>query len=146
MLENKKRVYRRWLKWPYGVVVILGALLIITAAACIFPLAPTQLSPPDGSVFGHFPRTTTLEWQPLIGAVAYRVEVDCFHCCGTGQWCTDIPGREWLVVDNHPATTYTWDWVGAQPGRWRVSGINGQGQEGSRSGWWGFEYTVAADE
>lgn len=140
MLDNKKRVYRRWLKSPYGVVVILGSLLIITAAACIYPLPPTQVSPPDGSVFNHFPRTTPLEWQALIGAVAYRVEVDCFHCCQSGQWCTDV-GRTWFETTT-TNTTFTHTFVGAQPGRWRVSGINGQGQEGTRSGWWGFTYTV----
>jgi hypothetical protein len=144
MLKNKKRVYRPRLNRPFRVITFLGALLIITAAACIYPLPPTQLSPPDGSVFSNFPRTTTLEWKALIGAAAYRVEVDCFHCCQSGAWCTDV-GQEFYVrqVTN---TTHTFDFVGAQPGRWRVSGINGQGQEGSRSGWWGFTYTVSADE
>jgi hypothetical protein len=139
MLENKKRVYRRWLNRPFRVLVILGALLIITAVACIYPQPPTLLSPPDGSVFDNHPRTTTLEWQPLIGAAAYRVEVDCFDFCQCEEWCTDV-GDE-CIVDTTTDTTYTFDFVGAKPGRWRVSGINDQDQEGQRSDWWYFEYT-----
>jgi hypothetical protein len=140
MLENKNRVYRQRLNRPLKIIAFLGAILIIMAAACIYPLPPTQLSPPDGSVFDHYPRTTTLEWKPLIGAAAYRVEVDCFHCCQSGAWCSDlgIVWQEWQVTN----TTHTFNFVGAQPGRWRVSGINGQGQEGNRSGWWNFTYTV----
>ena len=43
---------------------------------------------------------------------------------------------------NVPATTYTFDFVGKQPGRWRVAAVGAGGQVGPFSGWWGFVYTV----
>ena len=131
MLENK---YHRVLG-----ILFVGLLMMVGALGC-FPSPPIQVSPPDGSVFDHYPRTTTLEWRPLFGAVGYRVEVDCFHCCEYGEWCTDI-GITWME-DYVAGTTYTFDFVGAQPGRWRVSGIDATGLEGQRSGWWEFEYVI----
>jgi serine/threonine protein kinase len=105
------------------------------------PGVPAQLSPPDGSVFNNFPRTTTLTWQTVSGAATYAVEIDCFHCCQANKWCTDV-GQTWQIVPNLTATSYTFNFVGAQPGRWRVWALNAAGQAGPKSGWWGFTYTV----
>jgi hypothetical protein len=141
MKENQKHVYRRWLNRTHRIAVIFGAIMLITAVACIYPLPPTQLFPPDGTVFDRDPHWTTLEWKPLIGAVMYRVEVDCLGCCGDSQWCTDL-GEEWYVADETDST-HNFDFGDTHIGRWRVSGINSQGQEGQRSGWWEFTYPVA---
>lgn len=101
----------------------------------------TQLSPPDGSIFSHFPRTTTLTWEPLPNAVSYVVEIDCFHCCASGQWCTDV-GATFRIVRDITDTSYTFNFVGAQPGRWRVWAVDATGQQGPKSGWWEFRYTT----
>jgi hypothetical protein len=100
--------------------------------------APAQLSPPDGSSFSHYPRTTTLEWSIVPDASYYRVEVDCFHCCASGYWCNDV-GQTWLVKEA-TGTEFTFDHVGAQPGRWRVWAVYYDGSEGPQTGWWTFEY------
>lgn len=102
--------------------------------------APTQVSPPNGSVFGHFPRTTTLNWSPVNGAASYTVEVDCYQCCQANKWCTDV-GQTWKVVPNITSTSYTFDFVGAQPGRWRVWAVGSGGAQGPKTGWWEFRYT-----
>lgn len=99
----------------------------------------TLVSPPDGSVFGNFPRTTSLGWVPLPNAASYVVEIDCLGCCGS-QWCADV-GRQFRIARGITATSYTFDFVGAQPGRWRVWGVDAAGQEGPKSPWWGFRYT-----
>jgi hypothetical protein len=102
--------------------------------------APKQISPADHSTFSIFPRRTRLDWNPVPGAVKYGVEIDCFHCCTSGKWCTDV-GRQWKIETNLTATEYTFDFVGAQPGRWRVWAIGPGGETSPKSGWWEFTYT-----
>jgi hypothetical protein len=74
------------------------------------------------------------------GAASYTVEIDCFHCCESGAWCTDV-GEEWSIQDGLTANSHTFDYVGAQPGRWRVWSVDSAGQESEMSDWWEFEYT-----
>ena len=105
--------------------------------------APSQLAPVDGSVFPGVipPRTLTYTWHSVPGAVAYGLEEDCFHCCAANQWCTDV-GRQWLRIDALVDTTFTHAFVGTQPGRWRVWAIDSTGWAGTRTGWWGFAFTL----
>ena len=102
--------------------------------------APTQLSPPNGSVFSHYPRQTTLKWSAVSGAKSYTVEIDCYHCCQPNKWCADV-GQAWKVVPNLTATSYSFQFVGAQPGRWRVWAVDSNGKESPKTGWWEFRYT-----
>jgi hypothetical protein len=111
---------------------------------CACPAAlgqPTQLSPPDGSVFNNFPRTTTLTWTAVPGAASYTVEIDCFHCCQSGFWCTDI-GQAFRIQTGIPTASFTFNFVGAQPGRWRVWAVGPNGEQSPKTGWWVFSYTV----
>ncbi len=101
---------------------------------------PRQIFPPNGTVFNHYPRRTTLRWKPVPGAVSYTVQIDCFHCCQTNRWCADV-GRTWKLVRNLTTTSYTFEFIGAQPGRWRVWAVGTGGQKGPKSGWWSFRYT-----
>lgn len=102
--------------------------------------APRLLSPENGAVFSHYPRTTTLRWTSVPVAASYTVEVDCYHCCATSRWCTDV-GRTWRISPDIRSTSYTFDFVGAQPGRWRVWAVDAYGNRGNVSGWRTFEYT-----
>jgi hypothetical protein len=69
----------------------------------------------------------------------YGVEIDCYHCCESNRWCTDV-GETWRV-EQVSGTSYTFDYVGAQPGRWRVWAIDtSTGAQSPKSGWWEFEY------
>jgi hypothetical protein len=95
--------------------------------------APTQVSPADGASFNIFPRTTTLTWTAVPGAAQYHVEVQC-DVCGSTPW---VPWIDKTVT----ATSYTFDWVGAQSGRWRVTAIDANGTAGTPSGFWTFTYT-----
>jgi hypothetical protein len=103
--------------------------------------APKPISPPDGSIFSNFPRTTSLSWTPVPRAASYTVEIDCFQCCQVNQWCTDV-GKTWQLVPGITATTFTFDFVGAQPVRWRVWAVGPRGRSGRKSNWSGFVYTV----
>jgi peroxiredoxin/outer membrane lipoprotein-sorting protein len=99
--------------------------------------APKLIAPAHGSVFDHYPRQTTLRWEPVEGAVEYRVETDFSH---NDVWASALRGGVGSVV-TLKATTHTFNFVGAQPGRWRVWAVNAKGEEGAQSGWWEFSYT-----
>lgn len=101
--------------------------------------APVQISPKNGTVYDIYPRQTILQWNPVPGATSYTVEIDCFHCCQANKWCADV-GRTFSVVPNLTTTNYTFNFVGAQPGRWRVWAVYASGKEGPKSDWWGFSY------
>jgi len=102
--------------------------------------APVQVSPPNGAMFSNFPRTTKLDWNQVPGAASYTVEIDCLSCCEVGKWCTDV-GKTYKVVPNLHTTDYTFDFVGAQPGRWRVWAVGANNQQGPKSPWRNFRYT-----
>lgn len=97
----------------------------------------TTRSPADGSTFGHWPRTTKLVWDAVSGARGYMVEVQ--YC--EGNTCTETNARPY-VLKEVAGTTFTFDFVGAQAGRWRVSPVFQDGRQGSALAWWGFRYTV----
>ncbi len=104
------------------------------------PGSPQLLSPPEKAVFSNFPRLTNAAWAPVSNAASYTVEVDCFGCCRPGWWCTDCGNPSSLYTGIH-ATNFTFNFVGAQPGRWRVWAEYANGHEGPRSEWREFRYT-----
>jgi hypothetical protein len=109
--------------------------------------APSQLSPADNATLDNFPRHTKLEWSPVEGAASYTVEVD---------WCEGLMRREAGCVNPQPfvankyyyippasgltKTAYEFDFLGAQPGRWRVWAKDKEGREGFKSPWRTFFY------
>jgi thiol-disulfide isomerase/thioredoxin/tetratricopeptide (TPR) repeat protein len=99
--------------------------------------APKLLSPAPGSVFGHYPRETTLVWAEVPGAVSYVVEWDYK---GADMWASEqrgTPGA--LIRATQPEATF--QFIGAQPGRWRVWAVDAAGQPGPKSDWSEFTYT-----
>ena len=96
--------------------------------------APVLISPADGSVFGNFPRITTCQWGAVVGAIKYRFEGEFW----------ELNQKQWVkrYSADVPVTNYTFDFVGKQPGRWRVAAVGAGGQVGPFSGWWGCVYTV----
>ena len=85
-------------------------------------------------MFGNYPRTTACRWGAVAGASKYRFEAD-FWELNQKQWVK----RYSATV---AATKYTFEFVGQQPGRWRVAAVDAGGHVGPFSGWWGFVYTV----
>jgi hypothetical protein len=98
--------------------------------------APKLVSPEDLSHFDHFPRTTVLVWNAVPGAAGYRVETDYQY---SGKWWSEDHGKSYAVEVT--ATTYIFDFVGAQPGRWRVWAFDARGREGAKSEWREFVYS-----
>ena len=98
---------------------------------------PRQISPAPGEVFSHYPRRTTLTWEAVSGALGYGVEV---QFCQSRQ-CTEDNATDWDSNTNISTTSYSFDFVGAQPGRWRVWAIGVKGETGPKSLWREFRYT-----
>jgi tetratricopeptide (TPR) repeat protein/thiol-disulfide isomerase/thioredoxin len=94
--------------------------------------APRLLSPAPGTVFDHYPRQTTVVWAEVPGAVNYRVE---WAYESTGTWSDPTP----IISVKEPVANF--QFVGAQPGRWRVWAVDASGQEGAKSDWREFRYT-----
>jgi hypothetical protein len=104
--------------------------------------APQLLSPADNQVFSIYPRATLLEWKPLEGAVSYAVEIDVCQA-RTRPQCGDpqplfLPGN--APTRNLTTTSYQFNFVGAQPGRWRVWAVDKDGRDGFKSEWRIFVY------
>jgi hypothetical protein len=96
--------------------------------------APTVRGPPDHAVLDRYPRRTTLSWSRVNGAHDYLVEVEVL-----------IRGIFWLPQEDLPFsvtrdTSYTFNFVGAQPGRWRVRALDSLGFPGTVSAWRYFTY------
>ena len=101
--------------------------------------APRLLSPPNGAVFNSYPRTTTLTWQAVPGATSYNVE-RVYLLPGQNCPAGATPATQSLIV-NTPMTMYIFNFVGAQPGCWRVSAVDVSGNFGAVSPWREFVYT-----
>ncbi|MCK5058703.1 MAG: hypothetical protein KAT34_18785 [Candidatus Aminicenantes bacterium] len=98
----------------------------------VLVLKPKQVAPVDGIVFHHYPRRTTLKWTAVPGARSYTVE----HQFKSGNtWSGSV------IVPIIRTNGYTFNFVGAQPGRWRVWAIRSNGLATPKTGWWHFRYT-----
>jgi hypothetical protein len=118
---------------PTEIVAVLETLPAPTETQAGLP-APNLVAPIDGTIFNNYPRTTTLEWAAVPGASKYIVEIEA--CNRNKAECFTLkPLRE------AKSTTYSFNFVGSQPGRWRVWAIDANGQAGVKSDWWSFTYT-----
>lgn len=101
---------------------------------------PELLTPAEGQEFPErVPRVTTLTWRPVPGATAYLVEVSAGQSGPDSQW-TD-PTSATVTQTSH-----TFNFVGAQPGRWRVRAIGAQGDSSAPSPWRRFAYVPTSPQ
>lgn len=126
---------RLWI-FAIAAVVLIGIVLaiVLVSRGGNELTAPVQLEPADGTVFDIFPRTTRLRWEAVDGAEKYRVQRQ--FCQGSCEAQASPFG-----TDDVTGTEFTFDFVGAQPGRWRVSALGKDGVEGPKSPFRGFSYT-----
>ncbi len=97
---------------------------------------PVLLTPADGTEINIYPRTITLTWSPVQNASKYLVEI--MACSPTNQdTCFSHPMIEQTTRET-TAPSYTFNFVGKQPGKWRVSIIDASGKLGTPSGWFRF--------
>jgi hypothetical protein len=104
---------------------------------------PTLVSPVNGAVLSTYPRVLPLEWAAPTLAVRYRVEIDLGYSNLPDRWdlIPDNSGyygncRGWLKV----TSCATFNFPGAQPGRWRIIAASETGEERA-SVWRTFLFT-----
>ncbi|MBZ5655311.1 MAG: hypothetical protein LAO56_08520 [Acidobacteriia bacterium] len=95
---------------------------------------PVLVSPKNATALFHYPRTTTLAWQPVTSAISYLVE----RAFLSGTTWNPYPQ---VTVSGNGNASYTFDFVGDQKGRWRVTAFNGTIYS-TPSAWWTFSYNT----
>ena len=98
--------------------------------------APILLAPPDHALIDGYPRRTTCKWEASAGALSYLLEWDYMERDAWHAEYQGIAGTAFVVN----GTEYTFDFIGAQAGRWRVWPVNNTGQRGNPSEWRTFRY------
>ncbi len=99
--------------------------------------APVQISPVSGTVFQNYPRTFTLTWHAVPGAISHTVLIYYYQPGETN--CTD--GSPLSMITDLAGTSYTTaGFVGAQPGCWQVWATNAT-RNGHKSPLWEFSFT-----
>jgi hypothetical protein len=97
--------------------------------------------------FDIFPRHTTLVWNAVPGAVSYHV-VSEFGNGAESPSCGGLPAQcsIWTEQVGGSTTTsgllFTFDFVGEQPGRWRVFALNAAGGIIATSPYVYFNYNI----
>ncbi len=100
--------------------------------------APALLTPAEGQVLTTYPRSTNFTWSPVPGAGKYFFELMACSNSNTSDcfvWPANKPTHEVF------GTSYTFNFVGAQPGKWRVTAVDANGVKGASSEWRMFKYT-----
>jgi len=92
--------------------------------------APELVAPIAGAKINMFPRKTVFEWKHVEGAGKYEIVVEY----NDGKWHLQKSAST-------NVTSYTLDFIGKQPGRWRVRAFSkATGKPGLFSEWREFEY------
>ena len=120
------------------------ALLVLSLAGCgaskeeqaFARTEPTLLAPDDGHIMDNMPRNVVLTWRKVPGAVRYQVEVQMQNPLD-GLWMPTPIELNRRLVDTERLQI---NFPGSQPGRWRVTAINGEGTRSRACDWRRFEF------
>ena len=124
--------------WLLPVLLMLACSFAAGYAAAAGPSgslpAPALISPLDQARLHGFPRKVTFEWSKVRGARAYGLEIDYY----AGRWASQT-GRPTLMLWVSDSN-YTHEFVGDQPGSWRVWAIDHKRRPGQVSEWFTFTF------
>lgn len=96
---------------------------------------PALVNPPDAVTLTAFPRLIAFEWRPLPDAVRYIVELELQEPT-SGEWFPHPYDAKSSTGD----TTLSIEFIGDQPGRWRVTAVSNTGERSLPSAWREFIY------
>jgi len=107
----------------------------VAPSADFAALVPTLLAPTKDTPLNYYPRLLMLRWRAEPAAAHYVVDVEIQ---GTAT-------LEWVLIPNAAREAVTADsiqieFIGANPGRWRVTAIDSMGVASRPSEWWGFVF------
>jgi len=100
---------------------------------------PHLLLPPDGSEMTAFPRALKLTWSEVTGSRSYHLQIQIQDLVDS-TWHPHPFGLGDRVVGT---LSFGLEFVGSQPGRWRVAAISEEGEEGEFSAWSYFTFSDA---
>lgn len=123
----------------------LGLLLIVAAPHStaqqpdLLP-APAPISPLNSARLHPSPsgRNMVFEWAPVKRAIGYAIQIECFHCCKHGQWCSEA-GKP-SFIQSLKETKLPFTFYGDQPGAWRVWAMDKNRRLGQASPWQVFTF------
>lgn len=105
----------------------------IKTCGCLTKVEVDLTSPCDGTHFYHFPRLVMATWKPTNYANSYKVHVEYHNYGGWGPYAT------YDTTDAY----YTFQFGGANPGRWKVEAFTGAGSSLTpigESDYWNFTF------
>lgn len=94
---------------------------------------PDQISPENNKEFNYYPREVTFVWSEVDapGNVTYNIQIQY----NDGEW------HNWKAASGLSNPTYTMDdFIGANPGRWRVWATSSTLGDGERTSWREFKF------
>lgn len=109
------------------------------ASAAEQGLPAPEILATNEKAFSAVPHRGIFSWNAVPGAVSYKVEVDCFHCCDYNKWCEDL-GKTLDKPISVEKTSYEFKFVGQQSHRWRVWAVDANKKEGAKTDWWEVTY------
>ncbi len=121
-----------------GSTVLLLSILLFTLVVAPVSAAtlatPVMVSPTNNQHFFHYPRITTLACKPVSGASGYLFEWEYYDV----QW---EPREQVTMLDPY----FTFNFIGDQPGRWRVTAVDLSGKKdpSKASAWRTFDYCTS---
>jgi TonB family protein len=98
--------------------------------------APVQISPALQARLHGYPRTVVFEWSKVPGAKGYGIQTDYY---GGGHWASEAGRPTFITWVKDPSFTH--DFIGDQPGSWRVWAIDNDGHPGQVSAWSVFTFS-----
>jgi len=106
--------------------------------------APDIVFPLEGAQLAGYPRLTRLQWSPVAGAAGYVVDIEvCQGAATSERVCSlGVPLQHYTMdpTSGIIKTSYQFNFVGNQPGRWRIWALGPSGSPGRRSAWMTFYY------
>ena len=142
--------------WAYENGRLVGSVYIEVLLAPSLS-APVLHGPNSGRVF-RYPgpvanRWLDLEWDPVLGASGYQVDIqgcrgfdwlqEDWEDCSYYFNALEPPFRSPPYLENFVGvggSSFTWNFAGDQPGRWRIRAIDEWGDPGSFSEWRTFKF------
>jgi hypothetical protein len=98
---------------------------------------PILTNPAANVVFDQYPRNITLSWKMVPAAAGYKLEIA--YCTSDKSTCWNYPV---VTITDPLLSDYTFSFVGAQPGKWRVTTLGGSSyRDSAASGWRWFSFT-----
>lgn len=94
------------------------------------PSKPMIFTPPEGTAFRHYPRLVDMRWQPVSGVYPIHYEIEIGSAGYDEERDAFIFDQDNLVEENLPFPYYVHKFVGDNPGRFRVRGVNKLGAGG----------------